>query len=468
MRTSSLPIALAATAISLVAATGCHSQDRAGGTAGADTVVLSFAQPNSEPDDALTLWAEKVDEESNGTVKVEFENGYRAGEAEHEKDTVLDVAAGKVDAGWVGARVFDQMGVTSFQPLLAPMLVDSQSLQGEVFEAGIPAEMLEGLDAIDVHGIGVLPGPMRRVLSKGDPLTTPAAFQGLNVGSAYSAITEQTYAALGATTTPMPSGADISGVDAMEAQMGSIDGNHYEEKGGTSVVGNFNLWPRPLVLFINQGMWAKLSKSQQRILTDSAAEVLPSALDAASEDDTGSTEAECTYGLAMPQATPAELADFRDAFQPVYDAIAEDSQNETWLAQIGDLKTQLGEGPDAATCGSVASPSVGSDALPDGTYLSEREGEIGCLDFEPTNFKLVLAGGVASTYVDDSTTAGFELGAKATYRVFKNRLELRDPESVTTADFTFDGTTLTLSNVEGGGCDGEAVLSGGPWTLQDQ
>ena len=52
---------------------------------------------------------------------------------------IEDVQAGKVDMGWVGARAFDAVGVTSFQALVAPFLVDSYELQDRVFQAGIPA-----------------------------------------------------------------------------------------------------------------------------------------------------------------------------------------------------------------------------------------------------------------------------------------------------------------------------------------
>ena len=62
------------------------------------------------------------------------------------------------------------VGVTSFQPLLAPLLVDSHDLQAAVFEAGIPAEMIAGLDDIDLAGIGVLPGPMRKSARRVTPV----------------------------------------------------------------------------------------------------------------------------------------------------------------------------------------------------------------------------------------------------------------------------------------------------------
>ena len=54
------------------------------------------------------------------------------------------VATGQVDLGCAGTRVFDTMGVTSFQALQAPMLIDSYALQHAVIEGDLPREMLEG------------------------------------------------------------------------------------------------------------------------------------------------------------------------------------------------------------------------------------------------------------------------------------------------------------------------------------
>jgi TRAP-type C4-dicarboxylate transport system substrate-binding protein len=465
MRLSSTLVASAATLLILAATTGCQPQDRAGGTAGDDTVTLTFAQPNDDPDAQLTLWAREVDRESKGTVKIQFNNGYGNG-AGYEKQTVTDVAAGKVDAGWVGARVFDRLGVTSFDALLAPMLVDSQALQGKVFAAGIPEEMLAGVDKLGVHGVGVLPGPMRLVLSKGKPLTSPGVFKGIDVGSADSAVAQQSYAALGATMTPVPTGADIDDLDAIEAQMGSIQGNHYEEKGGKSVVGNFNLWPRALVLFVGDHAWDKLSRHQRHALSQATRDVLPSALRAARDEDTSSAKSECAVGLQMPQATPAQLAVFRTAFQPVYDQIGTVSANKDWLGQIEQLKSQLGGGPDAAVCHPKSTTTTSSAALPDGTYTSKRSGKIGCVNFMPSDFRMIIDHGIERTYYKDPTTNGrFVLGAKGTFKVYKDTLQI-DNGAQPVMNFTFDGRTLKLSNVRNTDCVEVAVLSGGPWRLQ--
>jgi hypothetical protein len=146
---------------------------------------------------------------------------------EFEAGTIEDVQAGEVDLAYVGARAFDRVGVTSFQPLMAPLLIDSHELQAAVFDAAIPDEMLAALDAIDLAGIGVLPGPMRKVLGVAHPIVPPIDFDGQLVGIQNSAVSAQTMLALGATTQNMPGGADITELDAYDQQLGSIAGNDY-------------------------------------------------------------------------------------------------------------------------------------------------------------------------------------------------------------------------------------------------
>src|SRR3712207_5122144 len=178
--TTTSTAALSALLACAMTATACGTQveDRAGGTAGGDVEVLTFAQPNHGTPEQLAAWAEQVDQLSRGTLRIDFEEAWRMGEPDFEARTIEDVEDGAVDMAWVGARALDRAGVTSFQALLAPLLVDSYPLQEEVFEAGIPSRMLGDVDRIGVLGIGALPGPMRKVLGVSKPFRSPQDFSG--------------------------------------------------------------------------------------------------------------------------------------------------------------------------------------------------------------------------------------------------------------------------------------------------
>ena len=157
---------LAASAIPLTACSGSRS-DKAGGAEERDPVVLEFASFTSDIPPQLQEFAGEVARRSGGTLRIEFEPEWRVGDPDAERGTIEDVKAGKVDMAWVGARVFDRLGVRNFQGLLAPLLVDSYELEARVFESGIPADMLDGVGELGVVEIGVLPGQIQRLLGVG-------------------------------------------------------------------------------------------------------------------------------------------------------------------------------------------------------------------------------------------------------------------------------------------------------------
>ena len=249
-----------------VGVAGWTTVDRAGGKAADPVTTLTFAQPNDgNPPAQLQAWADLVEQASDGSLEIEFKNGWRLGETANETGTIADVEAGEVDLAWVGARAFDRVGVTAFQALLAPMLVDSHDLQSAVFEEGIPEEMLAGVQDAGVMGVGILPGPMRKVLGVSKPFREPRDFRGAVVGMQDSALTQATMEALGATTQVEPSGPDIDGLDAYEQHLGSINGNGYVIS-AHYVTGNLDLWPRPLVVIANPDAFDALSDSQRSVL----------------------------------------------------------------------------------------------------------------------------------------------------------------------------------------------------------
>ena len=252
-------VALLAVVLLLMA--GCQAKDRAGGHAGAEVTNLRFAL-NSLPDATIMAWAQEVDQLSNGTLKITFLTDTRTGQPNAEAGLIADVRAGTVDLAWVGVRAFDQVGLTTFQPLVAPLLIDSLELEGKVFDAGIPQQLLPDVSKLDLVGVGVLPGPIRKVLGVTKPFATPADFTGQVVGIQASAVAERSLTALGATPKPVPGSAELTGLDAYEQQLSSIQGNHYALN-AKYVTGNLNLWPRPRVIIANPDVHQRLTDNQR-------------------------------------------------------------------------------------------------------------------------------------------------------------------------------------------------------------
>lgn len=449
---------------------GCTARDRAGGQADEDVVTLTFAQPNHDVPEQLTAFAAQVDKATRGTLQLEFRNGWRAGEPQYEVGTIEDVRSGNVDMAWVGARAFDRTGVTAFQPLLAPLLIDSHDLQGEVFAEGIPDEMLIGLEELDLVGIGVLPGPMRKLLSKGAPITSPEAVHGLSVGIQSSDLAAQTFSTVGASTVDLPSGADISDVDAYEQQLSSIWGNHYEEKGGASVVGNLNLWPRPLVIFIGRDSYDSLTAEQRAVLRAAAESAVAPALEASRAEDDIAVESLCQAGLEIVSAGESELAGWERAVGPVRDEIAADEEGGAWLARIQDLKSEAGAPPDAASCADASSGGTTAEGLlPEGSYekpvTAEEWAEVGVP--LPAGIYTMVIEGNTITIVEPDGAVGFQ----APYEMLRDRIHTAAGQDTIDAIVRVDGDRLQFTDIDTGDCSDcqpyHVVWGGSAWVKAD-
>ena len=91
------------------------------------------------------------------------------------------VVGGELDMAFLPSRAWDTEGVGTLRPLAAPMLVTSQALVAEVVRSELNAQMLAGLDAVDVTGLALIPENLRHVFSFGEPLASPAAFAGTTI-----------------------------------------------------------------------------------------------------------------------------------------------------------------------------------------------------------------------------------------------------------------------------------------------
>src|SRR3954468_7976494 len=189
----------------LVAVAGCSP---AGGTskAGAPTVVtLRMADGFSKLDyvPAVQAFVDEVEQRSDGLLRIEVTHGVGGFAPDFEPQIVRSVAAGDFDLAWSGTRAFDLMGVTSFEALTAPLLVDSYPLQDAIVHSELPGQMLAGLAPLHVRGLALLAGGLRKPIAVAGPLLRPADWRGVSVAAFASDSQAATVRALGATPSPL-------------------------------------------------------------------------------------------------------------------------------------------------------------------------------------------------------------------------------------------------------------------------
>ena len=453
----------------VLGAVGCSSsaQDRAGGRGLQEVTVLEIAQLEDGAPPQVEAYAAEVDTQSHGSLRLHFTDSWRKGEVDFERHTLKDVTEGRIQGAWVGVRSLDLIGVSSFQPLVAPLLVDSHAVQDRIFTSGIPAEMARSLQGHGLVALAVLPGPMRKVLGVRKPFREPADFRGAVLGIQGGAVPEATAKALGATFTRMPSGAGLALVDAYEQHVENIF-DHIYGLDAKYVTANVNLWPQAMAVVLNETSYRALTPAQRQVLRTAATSAIPPALDATRAEDHSGVVKLCGQHVAFPPASDLQLAELRRTVQPVYDEIAQAPGNARMLDRLADLRAAVAAPPDASACGSRAQDS-GGGSFPQGTYEMVLDNDVRsqCTDGPrhgapggKTWFSLqVRDGQVAITQRIDSQTAPEESAYTAVYSAFKDKVQIGDLN----ATWSYDGTALRLRDMTGGSCDTTAIWTTNPW-----
>ena len=385
---------LAVTAV--IAATACSvtddgGDDKAGGTGPPAQLRLANTGADVAQTPAVKYFVERVDELSGGQLRIKVVNRWAEFAPDAEQQVVHDVAAGEVDLGWAGSRVFDTLGVGSFQALTAPLLIDSYGLENAVIESGVTEDMMEGLDELGVEGLAVLADALRRPVSVDAPILAPADWKGTSFGTLKSDGQVDAIRALGGD--PI----ETFGPHREEAlKSGTLQGFEfglllYSDPMWSSrapyVAANVHLWPQMDVVLANPERLDRLTSKQRGWLEEAAEDAARRSAELANRDSWALGVA-CEGGARFADAREADLAALRQAFQPVYAGLRRQSATREFLARIRSLKrsTPAEAGltiPSECTGKTPRQPSVSAAKPPsylNGTYrwvLTQRDSDRG-------------------------------------------------------------------------------------------
>ena len=387
---------------------------------------------------------------TGGTVTIEFEDGVHAGEPAYESAIIDDVAAGTYDLAWVAPRPWHAKGVTSFDALMAPFLVDSYALQQAVLESDLEQEMLAGLEGTGLVGLGILPGPLRRVAMAEGAFRAPGDLRGKLVGIGDSKIAAMTFEALGATTKTLPSGAVLDGEDAVEQQLGSVVGNRYH-KDLPHVTVDLALWPRPVILFANKARFDTLSSEQQTALRGVAKQLVASTTEAVEAEDASALATLCADDADLVVAGDDAKAGLLTAVGPVYDELKKDAATASMMERIAEMKAGIPASASIAACpGPSASPAPQTaGGFPEGTY----EARLSCDELEaywaahpelPVEDRFPCPFVMGFTLKDDTLVENY--GERWKFSFFGDHVQLGN----FTMRWSWDGKQVTFSEIDGG------------------
>jgi TRAP-type transport system periplasmic protein len=434
--------------IAAVVAAGCGgggAGDKAGGAG--EPVVLRMANAYGDLIDvpAVQYFVSRVEERSGGNIRIQLASPWGDYAADAEQQVVRAVAAGKVDLGWSGTRVFDTIGVTGFRALQAPMLIDSYALEQAVVASDIPGQMMQGLTKVGVRGLGVLADGMRKPIAVKQPMLGLGDWRGIIFGTVKSQGQAQAIRSLGAT--PM----EVFRRSRNEAlKDGTLQGFEMNllvyarnalANRAPYVTANVNLWPQMDVLLANPGRLGALTEQERRWLRQSAQDAAARSASLA-DRDAQSVRSTCQAGARFATASLADLASLGTAFAPAYASLEQDRQTKTFIEQIRALKQSVPAEaplaiPAACTGKAPAQPAEHSGTVPadlNGTYryLLTKEDARKAGDTELDELP-----SVTTVKLHDGQVKGGCFGQGSTYAVNDDRITFDSPEYGYSLTFTF-------------------------------
>jgi TRAP-type C4-dicarboxylate transport system substrate-binding protein len=366
VRRSSLVILLLVAAGTLAGCAG-SAANKAGAVSGKPTKLVLADCENDASNVAAFVSA--VRRLSKGNLEAEvrqWRGGWRGGALHCEGDLVKDVEAGKAPMGVVASRAFDTVGVTAFEALQAPFLIDSLALERRVLESDAAGEMLAELRRAGLVGLVILPGPLRRPVGFGRPLRAPSDFRRVRIGIKASRVSEAILRALGAVPVTVLGNGDRTGLGGLESHVMGVELG--PALPNVFVTGNVDFEPRPNVIVMNRRAFQALSASQRTIILHAAAMARTSA--GVYEPDAAGLADICRRGVKIVAASEAELRGLRAAERPVYQSLESNPQTRAFMQKIRAMQRAPGNRPDAVQCprtGAAKSAATSASAL-DGTW----------------------------------------------------------------------------------------------------
>ncbi len=287
---------------------------------------------------AAAYFSRRVAELSHGALRVEVVDAWDNLKSDREQHLVSLVADGTADLGWVSTLAFDTLGVTSFQALTAPMLIESYPLERAVLASDIPAKMLPGLASLKVTGLALFGDSLRKPGAVKAPLLRPADWGGLKVAVGRSRVISDAISGLGA----MPITVGYNELPAFlrsgKVQATTMNIARYASDGidvyAPYVTQNVNLYPGVIALIANPHRLAQLSPNQRTWIDEAAKEASARSTELVERAQPPLLASLCKSGARFATASPAQLAAFRQAFAPVVERLERDPATRAFVTQI--------------------------------------------------------------------------------------------------------------------------------------
>lgn len=239
--------------------------------------------------EGLELFAEKVNEKTDGQIKIEVYGDRQLGD---DKQLLEGLQIGLIDGALVSSPTLPLViGAGSFDALQLPFTVSSYEQLSSLLTSDLGDELLATLDDKSIKGLGFVEAGQRHFLSATKTVTSTDDFAGLKTRIVPIPLHKATWEAIGVNPIGMAYGEVYSAletktIDAVEINLSSIQSESlYDAAKNVTLTGHY-FWPG--VIMVSQAVWNKLSDEQKQAMIDAGHETTTEAyeLEASQEADT--------------------------------------------------------------------------------------------------------------------------------------------------------------------------------------
>ena len=450
------PLCVAVTALALAPA-GCAGGTKAGGADRHPTVVLTIANHQNDDSD-LKEYIAAVNRLSQGSIKLELRQGWRAQDADYDQGTVADVRADRVDLAKLDVHSLDKLGVDGFQAVTAPFLIDGLSLEDELLAGELPGQMLPSVSRLRVEGLAMLPGELTRPFGLSRQLVKLSDYRDAVIGITPSILSARTFRALGASPREYRAGELVPYVfGGAELGLATIEGNAYDTE-GSSLTANVAFWPDMFLVVANRQVLAKLTPGERKILQKAGSEALAPAIARLRNQNRVETDVLCQSGrMSFVTATGLELASLHAAVRPVYAQLERNARTRSFIGDIEAMKRR--SSPEQAIPCSAPPPPQRAATLLDGIWEMTASSAVAGTDVDTGHYRLILRRGRADLFHLSPPLRWADSGV---FTVRGDRVFFRSPGGYGVYRWNLFRDTLTFRYVPGKE-EGAPNLTYGPW-----
>jgi TRAP-type C4-dicarboxylate transport system substrate-binding protein len=322
-----------------LAAGGCGGATGLASKVGApaEPVTLTLADQNrGYPPQGVLDFAADVQRDSHGAVRIRIVGVPETGD-DFEPRIVRQTAAGRWNLAWVGGRVLDKVGISDAAALQVPFLIDNYTLERNVVDGPIGAQLTREIPRAGVVAVGLLADHMRYLATTG-PIRTPDAMAGKRMRAWYSASQIAGWRALHAIPV-LTDGTTNDAVGLMQA--GRLFGLESDpptwsqtQWANTIYTLGAPIWPRTIAIIAAPKRFAALPPATQSLLRTAAAQADQQVLANAAGVDAAAIERICAGGGRVAVLDNSQRASFERAGT---DIAAQMARTEPYGALIGEI-----------------------------------------------------------------------------------------------------------------------------------